>query len=276
MQCRYRKKAPSKLIRGSATSDDKFAYLTSNGSSIVHEYELSTENWRKLPSCPFRDSGLVVIDCEITTVGGYDGHHFTNELFTLQQQKWVNKYPPMSIPRCRPAVASAYDGTYHIVIGGYVGGGSWTATVELFQVQSRRWYRLTDLPHPLPAPSGTVCGDTIHAIGNDANGYSCSLQNLLFGDTTAHLICWKTLPPLPLTDSTAATLYGQLVIIGGWRNAAAVNTIHELVDDEWAKIGSMACGRSWCLAVCPSPHNIIIVGGVGALENDVEECLALL
>ena len=40
-------------------------------------------------------------------------------------------------------VVSSSDGEYFIVIGGQGGGGGgggWTATVELFQVTSRRWH----------------------------------------------------------------------------------------------------------------------------------------
>ena len=42
----------------------------------------------------------------------------------------------MNTARSSPAVVSTSDGEYLIVIGGYVDG--WTATVELFQVKSRR------------------------------------------------------------------------------------------------------------------------------------------
>ena len=126
-----------------------------------------------------------------------------------------------------PAVVSTSDGEHLIVIGGFGGefvggGGGWsTATVELFQVKSRRWYKLTDLPQPLTRPSATIlCIDQLNVIGTVANGYSCSLQALPSSDqpiTSPLTLCWKPLPPLPVTWSTAATLCGQLVVIGGSR-----------------------------------------------------------
>ena len=50
----------------------------------------------------------------------------------------------MNTAHSSPAVVSTSDSKYLIVIGGYGDGGGWTARVELFQVKSRRWYKLTD------------------------------------------------------------------------------------------------------------------------------------
>ena len=136
-----------------------------------------------LSSCPYRDSGLAIIDSELTTVGGRDGAgHRSNRLFTLRQGKWVEVYPPMNTARSSPAVVSTSDGDdYLIAIGGFGSDRVATATVELFHVK-RRWYKLTDLPQPLPRPSATICVDQLHVIGRDGKGYSCSLQSLPSND----------------------------------------------------------------------------------------------
>ena len=222
----------------------------------------------QLPSCPYKDSGLAIIDSELTTVGGVDRAGRPNGLFTLRQGKWVEVYPPMNTAHSSPAVVSTSDGDYLIAIGGL------TATVE---VKSRRWYKLTDLPQPLHSPSATICGDQLHVIGDDRKGYSCSLQSLPFNDrpiTSPLTLSWEPLPPLPVTHSTAATLCGQLVLIGGSKVWAQVNSIYQLVEGQWVEIGSMTSGRCWCLAVSLSPDRILIVGGEGAGDS-VEECVAV-
>ena len=108
--------------------------------------------------------------------------------------------------------------------------------------------------------------------------YSCSLSSLPSSEQPITLpltLSWKPLPHLPVAYSTAATLCGQLVLIGGYQGVSPVNSIHQLAGGEWVKIGSMASGRCYCLVVSPSPDEIIIVGG---LENsfqpidDVQEC----
>ena len=281
VQCRGKKRAPCEMYRGSATTNGRFVYFAPHDSTSVYKYEYSTEKWEELPACPCCDSGLVVIDRELTAVGGWDGSHRTNKLYTLQQREWVEKYPPMDTARSSPAVVSTSDGEHLIVIGGRGGGGrrDWTATVELFQVKSR-WHQLTDLPQHLTHPSATICGDQLNVIG-DANGYSCSLSSLPSRDrpiTSPLTLSWKPLPHLPVEHSTAATLCGQLVLIGGRKGRSPVNSIHQLVGGEWV---SMAGGRFYCLVVSPSPDKIIIVGG---RENphqlrsidDVEECFVTM
>ena len=273
------------MTRGSATTDGRFAYFTRELSTSVYQYQWSTEKGKKLSSCPYRNSGLVIIDRELTAVGGYDESRHTNKLYTLRQRKWVEKYPPMNTARSMTAVVSTSNGEYVIVIGGYVSDSDrWTARVELFQVKSRKWYRLTDLPQCLPNPSATICGNLLCVIGTDDKGYSCSLEALPSSDqpiplqSIPHLMPWAPLPPLPVADSTAATLCGQLVLIGGERDWSRVNSIHQLMDGEWVEIGAMACGRSYCLVACPSPDKIIIVGGWGANgsgQDSVEECVAV-
>ena len=256
------------MWRGSATTDGRFAYFTPYDSTSLYQYEYSTEKWLDLLPCPYRNSGLATIDSETTTVGGWGYRsRCTN---TLRRRKWVEKYPSMNTPRCRPAVVSTSDGDgdYLIVIGGH--DGYWTATVELFQVKSRRWHKLTDLPQPLPIPSATICGDQLNVIGHDGNGYLCSLHTLPPSGrqiTSPLTLSWKPLPHLPVTESTAATLCGQLVIIGGRQDWLPVNSILQLVDGEWVRIGSMASYRQYCLVASPSPDSIIIVSGVGAGDS---------
>ena len=231
----------------------------------------------ELPSCPYMESGLAIIDSKLTTVGGkFGAGRITNKLFILRQGKWVEVYPPMNTARSSPAVVNTSDGDYLIAIGGHDSDGARTATVELFQVKSRRWFKLTDLPQPLLRPSATICGDQLHVIGVDDNGYSCSLQSLPSNDrpiTSPLTLSWKPLPPLPMEDSTAATLCGQLVLIGGLQGRSPANSIHQLVEGQWVEIGSMTSGRQLCLAVSLSPDRILIVGGV--FEDSVEECVAV-
>ena len=255
------------MVRGSAATDGLFVYITPAGSTSFYQYECSTDKWTELPSCPYENSGLAIIDSELTTVGGRDGAgRCTNRLFTLRQGKLVEVYPPMNTTRYSPAVVSTS--------GGFGSGRAATATVELFQVKSRRWYKLTDLPQPLLFPSATICGDQLHVIGGDGGkAYSCSLQSNDRPITSPLTHSWKPLPPLSVTASTAATLCGQLVLIGGVQGRSTVNSIHQLVEGQWVKIGSVTSGRQWCLAVSPSPDRILIVGGT--LDASVEECVAV-
>lgn len=175
-----------------------------------------------------------------------------------------------------PTVANGSDGEYHLVVGGYVGVENRTTTCELFQAKSRYWYRATDLPKSLLYPSATITGNRLHVIGDRSTGYSCLLPDLPPTDQEVNLaliLAWEPLPPLPVTKSTTSNLFGQLVLIGGMRNGLSVNTIHQLVDEQWVKIGSMNNSTWLTLAVKTSPKEIIIVGGGSGGRNNVEECI---
>ena len=272
VQCHKKKTAPCGMIRGSATTDDRFAYFTPDDSELVYRYRLSREKWKKLPPSPYRNSGLIIIDGELTAVGGLDRFYRpTNKLFTLRQGRWVEHYPPMNTAHSRTAVVSTSDGNYILVIGGYV--GRWTATVELFHVRSSTWYKLTSLPLALTRPSATICNNQLYVIGSDDTGYSCSLQTLLSSDqpitsqSISNILTWTSLPQLPLEWSTAATLCGQLVTVGGMRGRSKVNSLHQLLDGQWVKIGSMSSGRDMCLVVTPSPDKMMIGRSITAIRQ---------
>ena len=71
MQCQEKETAaPCPMVRGSAMTDDQFAYFTPVNSTSLYQYEYSTEIWAELPPCPYRDSGLAIIDSELTAGGG--------------------------------------------------------------------------------------------------------------------------------------------------------------------------------------------------------------
>ena len=286
VECQKKKRAPRVISRGSATTDGQFAYFTTQGSRSVYRYEFQREKWDKeLPQCPYRYSTLVIIDEELTTVGGRGESGCTKKLFTLRQDEWVEHYPPMNNARSQPAIVSTSDGNYIFVIGGSV--DNWTVTVELFHARSR-WYILTKLPEALTTPSATICDNQIYVIGGKDNGYSCSLRALLSGyqPITSESISWQPLPCLPLILSTVATFHGHLgdhlLIIGGDRSEDQsrisklfvdpdVNTIHQLVDQQWVKIGVMSVTRSECLVVnLPEKKELLIVGGVD--ERGVDIC----
>lgn len=262
------KTAPYRMSRGSATTDSEFAYLTPGCSKLVYRYKLSTAEWEKFPPSPSYNSGLVIIDGELTAVGGWGGSRPTNQLFTLQKGQWVELYPPMNTARSDSAVVSTSDNNYIFVIGG-VGGN----TVEMFHVRTRKWYELTNLPEALTRPSATICGNQLYVIGEHGVGFSCSLPAMLSRDQ----LSWTLLPRQPVEYSTVATLYGQLVIVGGRQSWTEVNSIHQLIHGQWVEIGSMSSGRRESLVISPSPSKIMIVGGKrgNSTTDIVEECVVV-
>ena len=274
LQCHTLKRAPQLMRRGSAVTDQNIAYFTPIRSNEVYRYTISTDEWLRLPPCPHSNSALVIIDNELTAVGGYSGRNRTNKLVTLRQGQWVEEYPPMG--RGRSSVACVGISNVHhmniIVIGGFDEGG-WTTAVELLNTHSRRWSILTTLPKPLPYPSAVVCGDLLYVIGGNSV-YSYLLSALLdstIPDKSLQSPIWKPLPDLPQHYSTPALLAGQLVCVGGRRGgrwgSPRDDSIHQLVDGQWEKITSLSSDRDRCLVVTPSPDRMLVVGGFTGISR---------
>ena len=190
------------------------------------------------------------------------------------------RIPSNELLRSSPAVVSASKGDYIITIGGDDGSDHWITRVELLHVRRRTWYRLTNLPQPLTRPLARICGHQLHVIDEDGRGYSCSLHALLLSSdqpiatqSIPNLISWTSLPRLPVTYSTVATLCGQLVIVGGKKDwSSSVNSIHQLVRGKWVEIGTMHYDRWRCLVVNPSPHKMIVVGGYQLYSDSIRGC----
>lgn len=268
LQCHQKKATPYNMSRGSATTDGQFVYFSPLASSSLYQYDYTKDKWEKLQACLYHDSGLAIINNELTSIGGWDGSGRTSKLMTLQKGVWVEQYPPMKTARYSPAVVTTADGNLLFVIGGYVGDHNRSSTVELYQVRSRMCYLITDLPEPLYYPSATICGTQLYVLGDD-DGYTCSLQSLPFGNqslTSPLSLTWIPLPPLPLRYSTVATLCGQLVLVCGRQFSSDVGFIYQLVYEHWTEIGVMDTCMSDCLVVSPALDRILIFGGKNVEE----------
>ena len=87
-------------------------------SNSVYTYEWNTLKWEELPPSPCCNAGLVVIDGELTAVGGYDCDGF-GKLFTLQQGQWFDHTsPPMNTASSKATVVSTSNDSYVFVVGG--------------------------------------------------------------------------------------------------------------------------------------------------------------
>ena len=279
MNCRKKRKSPSGMIAGSATTDRRFMYFTSKNSTSVFQYEWRRDEWETLSSCPYENSSLAIIAGALTTIGGVDKEMKpTKELFSLKDSKWTKLHPEMNVARYSAAVVG--ERHYTFVIGGNAGEKCFTTKVELFSVNSKIWFEITDLPQPLKFPSVAICGTWIHVAGCDGSVFSCSLQDLpasgsIEGAQVAPAISWNEVCQLPVTHSTTATLGGALVTVGGQSraNKESVDSIYQLVEGEWKEICQMSSKRFSCLIVAPSPKNLMIVGG---FKNNVIDTLDIV
>ena len=271
------------MRRGAAVSHGKMAYFNSGGSTSVYSYDSQGQLWQELPDCHSRYSALVMANDKLTTVGGYqDGRGPTNSLASLtgegKDSKWVELFPRMPTARCH--LAAVCRGRNVIAAGGSDGGGRILSTVEILDTDLRQWSSAASLPHPMEGASITVCGDLLYLLGGfDQNDRTLSVLTSSITDllrqqqeTANQPAVWRRAADAPYYGSTAVSVGGQLLAIGGedeaGKNTSAI-VAYDPTSDSWKDMGHMTTPR-WLPLVALLPSNeLIVAGGLGG-EKKVE------
>ena len=255
-------------------------YFNSASSISVYSYDSQGQLWQQLPSCHSRNSALVMADNKLTTVGGTDQHgRPTNSLASLigegKDSKWVELFPRM--PMARSHLAAVCRGRNVIAAGGY-GGGRRLNTVEILDTDLRQWSSAASLPHPMWWASITVCGDLLYLLGGyNQNGrtlsaLTSSITDLLHQqqETANQPAVWRRAADAPYYHSTAVSVGGQLLAIGGQdeaRKKTSAIVAYDPTSDSWQDMGHMTTPR-WMPLVALLPSNqLIVAGGYGGEKN---------
>ena len=137
------------------------AYFKSARS--VWEFNSTSQQWNQLPEHPLWGFSLVSVENELLTVGGFypnklGAMKFSDKLYNFEEEKWVEKYPPM--PTKRWECATFYRNLELIVLGGAQGYD--LTCVEVLNIYSKQWCRVRPLPSPSRQLSVTICGDYMY------------------------------------------------------------------------------------------------------------------
>ena len=267
------------MFRGSAAVDSAYIYIRPANSNEVYKYIIQQDMWIQLQDCPYQQSGLVMMNNCLMSVGGYTSSYVpTNKLFCLRGEEWKEQFPSMNTARFSPALAVQQH--YLIVIGGYNQYCYSIASVEILDAESIKWSMLGNLPCPLDWPSATLCGEQLYVLAgkSDGEGYCCSLQELSTSSVLPPSLTWTPFPQPPVSDSTIATLSGVPVVVGGRGRGTGIynSTVYALLDGQWVECGHLNEARSDCLvASLNTSHMLVVVGGIafpGLVSATVQLC----
>ena len=271
---------PAIMYRGAAASHGNVAYFNPRDSTALYSYKSQQQQWWRLPDCPNMNSALVMAEGRLTTVGGEEYLQPTNSLASLtgedEDSKWVELFPRM--PTARYYLAAVCKGRNVIAAGGWGDGGS-VSTVEILNTELRQWSSAASLPHPMIWASIAVCEDLLYLLGGyNQNGrtlsvLTSSITELLHQqqETANQPAVWRRTADAPYYGSTAVSVGGQLLAIGGCEHGKYTSAIvgYDPTSDSWQDMGHMAKPRSGTLvAVLPS-NQLIAAGGFGG-ETKVE------
>ena len=289
--------APEAMSRGSVAVDGTTAYLNDHGSTRVHQYHSDCQKWSPLPNLPHTHSTLVIADGRLTSVGGYLGQgQATSSLLSLSGKrllgrKWSSHFPQMISKRCN--TAAVCTGRILIIAGGD-NGREYLATVEVLDMDSRKWSTVSSLPHPFSQATISICGERLYMLGGydhkigDAEDsiFTCSIAELLQSRLSlpkagkllspSKNTIWQRITVSSNYGSSCTTLCGWLVVVGGRDEAGEDTTTISAYDEttnSWLDVDSMTVPRYRALVASLPDNMMMVVGGFGLSAVEIVKVL---
>ena len=265
--------------RGAACVIGILAYFNPGATPDIYCFDYCSKQWSELPECPTCNFALVIVNDLLTTVGGEEEG---DKLFSFSDEgKWVEEFTPMPTKREYPAAVCT---GHSLVVAGGRDEGKDLPTVEVMDTNTLQWFTAASLPsRRIGLACMTVCGDNLYLLGDATiRVYSCSIQALLQTcqapgrvSTLQQASVWNRGADLPVKWSTAATLCGQLVSVGGTDDEeVAVNSVYcyDPVTTTWKIIGQIpSCKEAPLVTTLPGDKLIIVYGdGDGDSEGDCD------
>ena len=260
------------MWRGAATSAGSLAFFNPGLTGIIYTYDSVQREWSELPHCPHVGFTLVTVDNLITAVGGNKELYTAgNSLLSFRKGKWEQVFPSMITQRY--FAASVCSGHHLIVAGGCGQESPALNKVEVMDTNTHQWTVTVSLPeaNPLPA-SMAVCQGNMYYFGADTNqAYCCSLKALQLQpcsqeqkeSTQSSATVWKSIAYLPVSRSTAVTLYDHLVSVGGYDDSGEVDSVYYYHSETnvWIQAGKLLSRKGLPLATTLPGEKLVVVHG---------------
>ena len=245
-------------------------------STEVLTFNSKTGQWKIAPRCAKYYFSIVVVNGQLTAVGGEDSGKSTNTLLSLKlDQKWAKQFPPMKYCRNGPAVA--------VTNSSLVVAGGWTkdlklSEIEVMDIRTFQWTTLASLPHPLSEATATICEGKLYLGGGFGSGVGnatksvimCQVKDLQSQTTrpshsSSHSM-WREVAPLPKSLSSLVTFQGQLLAVGGSTTGKGANSTSEVrqynaATNSWSVISQLRSRRCLVLAAVLPDNTLMVCGG---------------
>ena len=219
----------------------------------------------------------------ITMGGRIPGVGFTGEVYRFkeQSQKWEEFLKPMPIARYQLSVATTQSAI--VASGGFIsvkeGKPVPCATVEVYSSETSQWHTADPLPVPCRGMTSVTIAGTWYLLGgggadskNVLTVLCAPLADLIQKATSpthqsaSHTSVWKTLPDTPLKWSTAASLSGSLLAVGGYKVSTPPSPalyVFFPLTNSWVRVttGDLPEPRCVCTTVQLSSNQLLVVGG---------------
>ena len=256
---------PQSIVIGGAV------FVVAFNSHDVLRYEIRSDQWSVLPSCPVRRFGLGQLSGKLVTVGGTDGRGaLVNHVYTYVQetQQWEKSIPPMPTPRQLPTVI-----TYNSSIA-VCGGHGVERVVEVFNSETGQWHTAAPLPVACMYMQLTIINDTCYLGGGDTRSIMCASLPSLFQSSSPHeqqtsaqqQSVWTVLPVMTLNRSALVNMGGTLLALGGRESTSSPPSdafIHaySASTKAWLRIASLPQTCLGATAELLPSGEVMLIGG---------------
>ena len=288
------------MSRMNAVGIDELVYVgggSNDGEAQVLQYSRAKNQVLCLPDhCSLSGFALCQFQGDLILVGGMsDDGEVSNKLYrySFGEKKWVESLKPM--PTARYCLSVLTTPQAIIACGGIKEDefkkkeAVMVSTVEVYSSITSQWHTAD----PLPQACGTMSSVTANGWGYFLGGsdvtdtpiksaYQVDMEMLIERATastpeTNTTSAWKTLHDTPLRASTAASLSGRLLAVGGVddKNRAQSTTyVYVPLANSWVKIsaGDLPAERYDSVAVQLSSNRLLIIGGVNKERKDTSTC----
>ena len=273
---------PSQMYAASAVLHKEKVYVMAGSApqretyDHVFSYNITINEWSKLPPHDNCMGRLQIINDELTVIGGW--HRASNKptnnvsVFNNNTNSWTNKYPNMIKARSKPGVITHKD--HVIVLGGGIDDNTDNDDIEMLNwTQPHQWMISNiKLPEPMWDISLTISDDQLLIIGysrSDARyskAYQLAVDSITSINqppTSGHSVNWNKLPSAPCYNTALISHSYPPVIIGGNIQGVPISdvAILDITKKTWHRVSSLSAARNNVAVVPISHESVLVIGG---------------
>ncbi|XP_064389884.1 uncharacterized protein LOC135337826 isoform X2 [Halichondria panicea] len=244
----------------------------SNSFDMCTVVQLKQDQWTKLPEYTALWFAMTSLANRLVLVGGCDlkSDKRTDQLVVFESGEWTHPYPPMNIARSSSTAVSFNN---HIIVAGGTDDEGRTASVEVLDLASRRWYIAQSLPHPRTGLKSTLIGNTLYLMGGweHVGRPTKTVHHVDLNELIAKALSnqdtytlWQTLQAVPLELSAPLSIGRSLLAVGGQDDKSKTSSsIHLYQPDtrRWVKVGDLPTARYCCTCSILPIEEVIVAGG---------------
>ena len=257
-------------------------YIGGGGASsdrerqIVMVYDHQQDSFDTLPPYTYKNFSMAIVNNQLVLVGGRDvqTRKVTNKLavWNEESRKWTHPLPPMTTA-CTSSSVTSYNNRWLVVMAG-VGDRTELSRVDILDTtESGQWYHAAPLPQTCHRVATVTIGIMFYLLGGHSGGSPKKVFCVNLDDLISQALSqpagasapptrspWMTLTDTPTAYSTAFSLNGSLLSVGGYEGSTAIYH-YQPCSKNWIKAGELPAGRSRCACTVLPSGEVFVAGG---------------